>query len=262
MIDSELVVALAAVSGGLLVGVLAGRTARRVLSGQTAHPALVEVASPTGIFLFWIATASGLILAVAAISPQTLEPLPSQILHWLPNVLVAGLFIIVGYAAAVTVAAAFGRTAARASGQRQPILERLVRVAILAGAVVLALGQLGVETAILNIIVAAVAFGVATATAGVTIVGARPIAVNIAAGRALTAVLGAGDRVAFETETRIDGVVAEIGNTHTTIHLDGGGGRTIVPNSLLNDSVLTVVGSDDKGVVERDLFGPLGSDPE
>ena len=57
-----------------------------------------EIAGPASIFVFWLATSAGVVAAMAMTNPETLEPIPSDILRWLPNVLAAGLILLVGYA--------------------------------------------------------------------------------------------------------------------------------------------------------------------
>jgi hypothetical protein len=206
--------AVSAVVGGIVFGAIAGRGVRTYLASDKRRSALNEMAPITGIFLFWISVATGIILAVAATSPDTLEPLPTRVLAWLPNALTAGILLILGYAFGATVGAAVGQAASRAGGRRQPAVEQAVRSAIFAAAAVLALGQLGVNTTILNILIAAAAFGLAAALAGIAIVGSKAMARSIATGRSLASQLPAGQ--AFRTAD-FEGTVVEAGATHLVV---------------------------------------------
>ncbi len=223
--------AVAAISGGIIVGAVAGRGARAYLSSEKRRRTLNDMAPITGVFLFWISVAAGIILAVAATSPDTLEPLPTRVLTWLPNALIAGLLLIVGYALGATVGAAVGQAASRAGGRRQPALEQTVRSAIFAAAAVLALGQLGVNTTILNILIAAAAFGLAGALAGIAIVGSKAMARSIATGRALAPQLPAGQ--VFRA-AGLEGSVVEAGATHLVVE-GADNRRLLVPWSEFED---------------------------
>lgn len=236
MSDSWIWAALAII-GGIVVGAVIGRAARTLLANPKRRPALAEIAPVTGIFLFWISVATGIVLAVAATSPDTLEPIPSRVLSWLPNALIAGLLLIVGSTLGATIGAAVGRAATRAGGRRQPALERTMQSTVLAAAIVLALAQLGVNTTILNILVAAAAFGVAAALAGITIVGSRGVARNLAAGRSLAVYLPTGRN--FRTSS-IEGSVVESGTTHVVVDR-AGGGRVLIPWSTLEAEAIELV---------------------
>ena len=72
-------------------------------------------------------------------------------------------------------------------------MEATTRVAILAAAAVLgAKPQLGIDTTILNILVAAVALSVTLALAGIAVVSGRHIARSVAAGRAVADLITPG----------------------------------------------------------------------
>ena len=75
-----------------------------------------EIAGPASIFVFWLATSAGVVAAMAMTNPETLEPIPSDILRWLPNVLAAGLILLVGYALSVVVSGSLSRGFRQATG--------------------------------------------------------------------------------------------------------------------------------------------------
>jgi small-conductance mechanosensitive channel len=211
--------AAAFITGGLLLGTLAGITARRILDRPTRRPAIRQAARPAAAFLFWLLVAAGLIAAVASASPDTLEPIPSDLLAWLPRAGIAGLILIGGFVAAAIISAGVARAAARATGNRQPLLESSTRIAVISAAAVLALTQLGVDTTILNILVAAVAFGATLALAGIAITGGRHVAQAVAAGRTLSPHLRLGDRITIGDQT---GTLEQLTATHAVLTVDTG----------------------------------------
>ena len=238
--DEQWVWAGVAIAGGLLIGAIAGWFIRRFLDREDRRPAVREIASPLSVFVFWVLTATGIVLAVAVSSPETLRPLPRDILDWLPDVAVAGILLIVGYALGVTISATVGRAVARASGMRQRTLERAVRTAVFGGAVILALSQLGVDTTVLNILIAGLVFGLAAGLAGIAAVGSRSVAAHVAAGRALQPVLTVGSVVRFgDTEC----VVVEALIAH--VALDTASGRVLVPYGSIIDEPIHLLDQDD-----------------
>lgn len=234
--DERWVWSLVAVVGGLGLGAIGGVIARRFLDREDRRGEVRHVAGAAALFVFWLATATGIVLALAVSSPETLRPVPRDILEWLPRVGMAGLFLLAGYAVGVAMATAIGRTAGRVSGQRQRGLERAVRSAVFAAAAILALSAVGVDTTILSIIVAAAAFGVALALAGIAVVGTRHVAGDIAAGRALQANLRPGTRI---RTSDLCGTVVECQVTHVVLE-DADGVRQLVPWAALLDEVIVV----------------------
>ncbi len=234
--DEKWIWASVAVAGGLILGSICGFLIRRVLGRKGRRPTLQQVATPTSIFVFWVLTAAGALIAIAVSSPDTLRPIPADVLAWLPNVGIAGLLLLAGYALGLMVSTAVGRMVTRASGTRHRGLERGARMAVFAGAVVLALGQLDVDTTTLNILIAAAAFGFAAALAGITIVGAGSVAPDIAAGRNLQRTLRVGSRIESGS---ITGTIAELGISHLV--LDTAGGAMHVPYRVIASHPLLII---------------------
>lgn len=192
MINERWIIAAAAVGGGLLVGALVGSVLRRWLSRDTRRPVLQEIAGAASVFVFWLATATGAIVAMAATSPDTLRPIPSDILSWMPNVLAAGLILLAGYALAIAISGSLSRGFLRATGQRSRLAERTLRSTVIAGSVIVALGQLGVETTILIVLTGGAAATAALAIGLLAGLGGRDVASSIAAGRVLRPDLSEG----------------------------------------------------------------------
>ena len=233
--DDRWIWALAAAAGGLVLGALAGLAVRRILDRPARRPALREIAGPLGNFVFWLVVATGVVVAVAVASPESLETVPTEILNWLPTVAVAGLLLIGGYALGLTLAAAIGRPVARLSGRRNRTMERSVVVVVFAGAVILALNELGVDTTVINIVIACFSFAAALALAGIAIVGGRNVAAHVAAGRSLQRVIGVGNRIRVGD---IEGVVIDLQAAH--IVLDTPEGKLAVPYALIMEQSILI----------------------
>ena len=201
MPDNHWLIAAIAVGVGLSVGAGGGAWLRRSLQREANRTALREIAVPASLFLFWLATATGVIIATATLSPDTLRPLPSQVLGWLPNVIAAGLVLLVGYAVAAAASRSIARAFERATGNQSRLAERTLRATIIAGSTVLALGQLGVETTILIVLTAGLVLSAALAAALLAGLGGRAVAESIAAGRALSSHLQEGQQIRLGTDT-------------------------------------------------------------
>ena len=228
--DGRWIWAGAAIVCGVLAGAVVGLILRRLLDREDRRPALRETAAPLSLFAFWVLTATGIVLAIAVSSPETLKPIPRDILDWLPNVALAGLLIIGGYALGVTLAATVGRAFSRTSGVRQRTLERAVRTAVFVGAIIFALSQLGVDTTVLNILIGGIAFGGAAGLAGIAIIGARSVAGHVAAGRSLQAALTLGAEIRVGELT---GVVVETQIAHVVLETETG--PVMVPYGTIID---------------------------
>lgn len=227
--DEREIYALVALGIGLLVGVVGGLIARRALRGPSRRPELHRAANPAGAFVFWLALVAGAIVALGLLRPESLEPLPSRIITYLPSVLVAGLIVLAGYVGAAVVAGVVSRRLVRAGPGQSRHVSTALRAVILGVAIILALGELGVNTAILRILVAAVAFGAAAAAALLIGLGGREVARELAAGRYLHRLVAPGDEV---KNGEISGRVVSI--RPATVELETDGGDTVhVPHTVL-----------------------------
>ncbi len=228
-VDNNWIIAVAAVAAGITLGAVAGWLARRWLSNARRRPAVRAVAVPASIFLFWLAVATGILFAVGSTSPDSLRPIPRNIIDWIPNVLVAGLLILAGSAAGIGFATTVGRALNRATGRSNPGVERLIRWTVLGGAIVLALGQLGVQTTILVVLIAGLVAAVGLTFALLAGLGGREVAGHIAASRTLRSELVPGHRI---VAAGVAGTIVVLNATTLVIATDDGR-RMLIPYALL-----------------------------
>ncbi len=225
-----------AVIGGVVVGTVGGGLIRRFIQQQRRGPQLRVVAAPAAAFVFWVALAVGIAIGISLLSPDTLRPIPGQVLAYLPRVLIAGLLVIVGYAAAAATGGLLSGGLARATGRTRREAALSLRIAIMTTVTLLALGQLGVDTTILTIAVAALLFGAAAAGALLIGLGGRELAREVAAGRYLRRLVRPGDHI------DIGDVTGRIATLHpATTEVETGTASTLhVPHSLLLSAPIRV----------------------
>ena len=181
---------------GLLSGVIGAALVRRIiLTDRSDYPEVHDAARASSMFLFLFFTSMGVIVAIGFINPETLEPIPAEILRESPRVLAAGLILIAARALAFAVGGlvngAFEGSGARMRSQ----MASLGRLLVYSVAIVLALSQLGVETTILSIIVGGVVFAGALAFGLLVGLGGRELGGELAAGRYLHRLVRVGDEI-------------------------------------------------------------------
>lgn len=228
----DVLIAVGLAVGGLVLGSILAPIVRRWLAGRP-QDAVRESAKSAGGFVFGLFVALGLIGALGVASPESLEPLPADIARFVPRAVVAGLLIIGGRIVAGIVITAVGRAMLKATGRQPKGVLRTLEISIIALVSLVAAGQLGIDTTILNILVAAIAFGAALALALLIGTGGRDVSGEIAAGRAIGRYLAVGDRV---TVGEISGTISAM--QPTVVIVDTGSGTVAVRNSVLHDGPL------------------------
>ena len=188
-----------AVIVGLLSGVVGAALVRRIiLNDRRDRPEAHDAAKATATFLFLFFTSLGVIVAIGFTNPETLEPIPAEVLRKSPLVLAAGLILIAARAIAFAVNGMVNTAFASSSGRIRAQVAAVGRAIVYVVGVVLALSQLGVETTILTMIVAAVAFGGAAAFALLIGLGGRELGGELAAGRNLHRLVRVGDDITID----------------------------------------------------------------
>ena len=115
MIDSNRwILAVIALAGSLLLGEIGGRLVRASMSRSDRSNEIREMARPVSSFLFWASTALGVLVAVASTSRHAFEEIPDRMLVRLPDLVIAGVVLIAGYALSIGAVAAIAQSAVRA----------------------------------------------------------------------------------------------------------------------------------------------------
>lgn len=229
MVEYAWLWAVVAIGVGLLIGQIGGRLVRRSMGHGRRDDNTRASALSASRFVFWGSSAVGLAIAAGILDRDGLEEFGDLLREGLPRVLMGVVLAIVGYAVAMVVAKAVGQSAREATGVRQVAMERAIKISILAVALVLSLVVAGVDHTMLVVVLVALVGAPALAFALLTASGARDVATQISAGRAL--------RHRFEEGWRLEvgdlsGDVVSMEPTFVDL-LDDEGGRHQLPNAWL-----------------------------
>lgn len=233
---NEWISAAIAVGAGLIIGSIASRFTRNQMAKSKVE-ALRESASAIGGLVFSSLIIAGLLVALGFVSPDDLDQLPSDLIAFLPKAISAAIVAIGGNIAGTFAQAAVAKAVA-GSGAASRFAPAIVRFAILGAAMILAAAQLGVDTTVINIAVAALLFGVAASLALLTGLGGRTVAGEVAAGRVWRRSLESGDRISAQgvAGVDVDGIVVDI--HPTAVEVRAGDATLFVPNSKLMETVV------------------------
>ncbi|WP_432476093.1 mechanosensitive ion channel family protein [Nocardioides sp. GXQ0305] len=230
------VYAVAAVLAGVVLGTLLGALTRRIVARQERRRGLQGLSGAAASIVFWVFLAIGIGTAVGILSPAALDPLPERILTYLPDVLIAILMLIVGWALASLAGTLLGVGLARATGRTRRETGVFLRTSIMVLVVLLALGQLGVNTQLLTLAFAALLLSVALAMALLIGLGGRNVAQEVAAGRYLRRIMGEGDHVQTQT---VEGTVVALHAATTEVETERSG-TMHVPNTVMMAGPISV----------------------
>lgn len=246
-----------AMAVGVAVGTIASRIVAKTL-GKSKVATVRESAAPLAGLALSAGVIIGLLVALGFIAPDELDQLGDDAIAFLPKAIAALVIVIAANVASTFAAAAVARSLA-GTGAAARFAPIITKFAILGGGAIIAAGQTGIDTMVVNIAVAAMLFGVALSLAMLTGLGGRQVAGELAAGRAWRSSLRSGDRIRAivsgggrsddQSATSLSGVVVDV--HPTAVELDSDGTTVFVPNSRLLDSI-----------VERDRPEPADAEAE
>jgi small-conductance mechanosensitive channel len=222
---NDWIAAAIALAAGLIGASFVGRIVQNVLSQPRRPKALRSAAGPVSSLAFSAVLVAGLMTALGFVNRQALDDIPNDLVDFLPRLLSAGIVLILANVAAQLVSAAMEGTVAR-MGSAGRNLPTIVRAVILGFGAVLAAAQLGVDTTVINITIAAILFGAALSVALLSGLGGRAVSAEVAAGRAVRRMLNPGDTVHLDG---VDGTVVSVGSV--AVEIATGDGTAMVPNS-------------------------------
>lgn len=229
----------------IVAGVVIGTIVSRVVAAQLGK-SKIDAVRDSSSALAGLALSSGvvigLLVALGFVAPDELEQLGADTIAFLPRA-ISALIIVIGANVASTFAAAAVAKSLAGTGAAARFAPMVTKFAILGGGAIVAAGQTKVDTAVINIAVAALLLGLAGSVALLTGLGGRQVAGEIAAGRAWRTQLRPGDRIRAlvrsgspTSESIVEGVVVEV--HPTVVEVDARGTTVFVPNSRLLDSIV------------------------
>jgi hypothetical protein len=245
-IPSVLTAVLLLFLGWLLAKVLGALAARAVLLANTLLP---RMGLPTGLapervargsviagaLVFWTVLLLFITAATQVLGLQAFAAWLAKLLDYLPT-LAAGLLILaVGWVLSGFLADLAEATATRLDPAQRLLLARIVRVTILAVAILIGADQIGIRITFLAIFAAAIAFTIGGGVALAVGFGAREHVANLIAAHhwryafALGQTLRIGEREGRLLELTTTGVVLETAE-----------GRVVIPARLLNELPVVV----------------------
>ena len=245
-----------AMAVGVVIGTIASRIVAKLLARSNVD-ALRESAAPLAGLALSAGVIVGLLVALGFIAPDELEKLGNDAIAFLPKA-IAALVIVIAANVASTFAAAAVTKSLAGTGAAARFAPIVTKFGILVGGAIIAAGQTGIDTVVVNIAVASLLLGVALSLALLIGLGGRQVASELAAGRAWRSQLRPGDRIRTIIEGRVgddDSAQALVGvvvDVHpTAVELDSTGSTVFVPNSRLLGSI-----------VERDRPEPADAEGE
>lgn len=237
MTTADWIVVAAAIVGGVVLGLFASRLLNSFLGAPARPEPLRQAAGPLSSLGFWTFVIIGLLVALGVLSPSSLEQLPKDVIAFLPRLLSAAILLILANVVSEFATAAIRPMLGRASAsvQRQAVMA--VKALIVGMATILAVRQLGIDTTVINLAVAALFFGVAGSLTLLIGLGGRRVAHEVSATRAIKRLVATGDRV---TVGEVNGEVIAIHPTAVELRAADASVQ-LVPSSLLLSETITVV---------------------
>ncbi len=224
-----------AAGAGLLLGAILARIARSLLDRE-GRPDVVRAASkPLASVIFSVALVIGLVTALGFVNEEARDQIPQDLVDYVPSLLSAAIVLIGASILAQLVQTALEPATARLSGPAARNIPHVARTVIMGFAAILAAAQLGVDTTIINIAVAALLFSIGLGAALMVGLGSRDVSGEVAAGRAVRRLLQPGDHI---TVGEVSGQVVEIQSV--AVEVAAGEESILVPHSQVLGQHVTV----------------------
>jgi small-conductance mechanosensitive channel len=203
-------------------------TVSRVRAGRSA--------TVVGAIVFWAVLLAFAAAATQVLGLQAFTDWLARLVEYLPTLVVGVLIVAVGWVLSAFAAELVQATALRLEPGQRRVLARVVRVSILAAAILIGADQLGVRITFLAIFVGAVALTVGGGVALAVGLGAREHVANLVAAQHLRQAYSVGQVLRVgEHEGRLLEVTA------TGFVLESAEGRTVLPARMLATQPVTVM---------------------
>ena len=189
-------IALLVIVGGFILGSLAAALARRIAT-RSGSEHITTAASAIATLVFSLILIAALIAALGIINQEALEQLVDDFIEFIPRLLAATIVLIIGNIVGALAEAGVERSLGHVSAELRQRVPPIIKWTIQGFVLVIAANQLGIDTTIISVVVAAVFFGLALAGALLAGLGGRDVARQVAAGRALRRELKVGDSISL-----------------------------------------------------------------
>lgn len=235
----------------LIIGYLVAKTLGMVVSKLLAKLGLDKITERSGIasavqstgldasasaifgqVIYWLIFLTFIISAADALGLPRVSSTIDDFVLYLPKLIGAMLIVIIGLFAAHLVRAAIETAAQGMQLEYGKPLGTLVHALIVIVVISLAIGQLEIETDLLNQVISIILLAVAAAVALSLGLGTRSTSGNIIAGLYARDLFPPGDTI---TVGDVTGRVIEVSTTNTVLELEDGTTYSM-PNSVLVDS--------------------------
>lgn len=191
--------------------------------------------------VFWLLAAVGLVVAIGRLAePDATETglaaAAARMLSSLPDLLIALLVLVLGWAVATAVRGALRQALSRVRPEAGEILAPLTYWAILVLATLVAADQVGIQVSLLRNLLLLLLGGLVVAAAIAVGLGSRSLVGEIVAGRHAERIVAVGDRVRVAGH---EGTVAALG--HASVRLTTPDGEVEIPNGLFLSAPVVVL---------------------
>ncbi len=183
--------------------------------------------------VYWIVLLLAIMPAVEALRLVYFTMMMAKILGYLPTFIAALLIFLVGLSVARFLSGAVTRSARSASLEYAGALGMISRYFLSLITIIIALAQLGVQTAILTIILAVILVSAGLATALALGFGSRAVVANILAGTFVRDHFEVGRVVEVQG---VRGTIIAVSSVGTM--LESGGGIITIPNVVLMENIV------------------------
>jgi small-conductance mechanosensitive channel len=205
----------------------------RMLSNAGLDPSIGNLLAR---LTYWLILFIFVLAAAESVGLIGISEMLNRLVGYLPNVLAAALILLLGSLIAQVVGDALRGMANQAGVAAGPALGQIVRYTLLVFTIILALGQLGIQTDLLTIAASALVIATTLALALAFGFGSRDLARNIMAGYHAKEAFQEGQQLSVRNHS---GQLLSIGPVKATIKTKDG--MVSLPNSVLTEEEVTVL---------------------
>ena len=188
-----------------------------------------------GTVVYWLVLLFFVTTATQVLGLQAFTDWLSKLIDYLPTLIVGLLILTAGWLMSGFAAELMQATVTGLEPGQSAMLERVVRISILVGAILVGADQIGIRITFLAIFIGAIAITVGGGLALAVGFGARGHVANLIAAHYLRQAFTVGQTLQFAGH---EGRLLEI--TATNLIIETADGRVMLPASLFNEHPLTV----------------------